>query len=229
MRQLTFLIGLFSAVSGFSQDTMRQYFSATYSNNTQISDVVHELYFKEKDEPNVKQSVFKINLSYSLQSKLGCEYGLQLGYGQRNDIYPRVDSKLKSARQQYYTITPFVLKTWEFKRLNVSTGAGIPLNIVSEYRYRGYDYMQKPFSTIIDGGFSIGLNSITQLHFYLTERLALTSAVQFGGLYVQLGGKFEQKPDDPDYNPIWLTDDNRKSKQMIFTQPEFFAGLAFRL
>lgn len=222
------LLGLLSAGSGLAQDSVRHHFSLSYANNAQISGMVHDLYFKASEDPKQKQSIFKICGAYSFESKRGFEFGIQVGFGQRQDIYTR-EIPAKKALQKYYAIMPFALKTLGFNRFSISIGGGIPLNSISTYDLKGNDYLDKAFHNTFEGGFTIGLNSITQLRFYLTPRWALTSSIQFGWMYAELGGKYQQKPVDPDYMPVWFIDDYRTARKSFFTQPEFLFGIGFSI
>lgn len=229
MKQLIILVALMCVKTGFAQDTLRRYFSLTYSNNGQIADAVNDFYFKPRSDYDLRQSIFKVNAAYSFRTQKGIEFGLQSGYGQRRDRYPQANGgKTHTARQNYYSVTAFALKTWQFDRFHIAAGGGIPLNVISEYSLTGNDYQDQPFKTTFDGGITIGLNSITQLRFFLTERLSLTSSVQFGWMYAELGGTFASKPDDPDYQAVWMVEEERVLRKTVFTSPEFFFGIGFR-
>lgn len=234
MKNLILVIGLLSIGYGFTQDTVsavspiRHHLSVSYASNGQISDMVQTLYFEIPEQEKLEQSAFKLCAAYSFESKKGAEFGLQFGFGQRKDRYTRPDPTEESS-QKYYSIMPFALKTWDFNRFSISTGGGIPLHVVSDYHFRGNDYMEKSFTATHKGGFAAGLNSISQVRFFLTERLALTSSVQFGWMHADLGGTLERTPDDPNYMPVWITKEDRTYKKSAFTQPEFFFGIGFRL
>lgn len=234
MKNLIVVIGLLSTGYGFTQDTVSainpamHHLSVSYASNGQISNMAQTLYFETPEQEKLQQSAFRICAAYSFQSQKGAEFGVQFGFGQRKDLYTRPDPAEESS-QKYYSIMLFVLKTWDLNRFSISTGGGIPLHMVSEYHFSGNDYMGKSFSATHEGGFAAGLNSVTQLRFFLTERLALTSSVQFGWLHADLGGKLERIPGDPNYTPVWITKEERTYQKSAFSQPDFLFGLGFRL
>jgi|GEM_PF-5796239 len=222
----TLLFSSLLCISGvFAQESSHNV-SLGVSNNGQLSSTIDDFYLDNDiiGFPSSSTTAFKINAEYSFKSKNNLEFGLTAGYAQRDGKY-KISTTEGKYSQQYYSATPFLLKVWSFDRLQLSTGAGIPLYYISDLEDVRTSTLKVTRTT--DGGMAFGLNSITRLKFHFTEKLFLVTAVNFGILHSDLGGQVRFKWENgnfagPASNPL-------EHNSTVLTAPEFSFGIGFKI
>lgn len=211
------------------------------SNNGQLSQVGDEFYF---DYYNMKvlfnptrtlkrdESSFKLTAEYSYQHQNGLEFGLNGGFGQRKETRVTDVSDVK-ASQQYISLLPFGLKSWQIKNLQFSLGGGLPLHVARDFKASVQEYYylfpQNIVSeNVLDGGYAIGISAIGRIRWMFTPKFSLMATASFGALYSRFGEDFTVNL-TPESYPIGYQIHDRKQTGFSLPAPELSFGIGFRI
>lgn len=221
------LLSFLSCISGIFAQESSHNISLGVSNNRQLGSTVEKLYVNNQifQLPSSSSTAFKINAEYSFKSKKDLEFGITAGYAQMNGKY-EINSNKGKISQQYYGATLFLLKVWSFDRIQLSTGAGIPLYFISDFQDINTANTTKITQTT-DGGIAVGINNITRLKFNITNRLSLVTAVSFGVVHMDMGDQYRFLIEAP--NGIVQGSGASKHSATIISAPEFSFGIGFKI
>ena len=142
----------------------------TASNNGQIDDVLDDFYWggaygPGDDTYSYKRNTFKLNLTYELLTISKYSFHGRLSYGTNKNTYNISNLTLANGNtsQNFFNFSIGSKYNFTFDKFQVSTGIEIPFYYIGNYTEKVYwdDQAQSLLSTsttIIDGGYAIGLN-----------------------------------------------------------------------
>jgi hypothetical protein len=113
----------------------------------------------------------------------------------------------------------------------------IPLYLVSTYQYLNVSDIRdstlqvtktNESSLMIDGGFLIGINNFIHLQMKVSKNISLFSEFNFGLMYAQLGGIFDEKITLSGSDPI-LNSLEKKYSKLFVSAPQFQFGVTYHL
>ncbi len=207
--------------------------SVNVSNNGAIAPVLNEFYFDGTLEDlairtsdfNYSKFEIKSQIDYTFEINEGIGLGLAFGFGVRTKNYTSNNSVVLSkgdSRQDYFSVFPYLSKKWKIESFEFSTGLGIPISVIQnfeQFHFQDYSSFQESQTIDIQGGYSVGLSSVSNLRWYFAKRIYLNTQIQFGYQRVSFGGDWK-------YDGISTV--NKKYNASFISNPELVLGIGYR-
>jgi hypothetical protein len=233
MRIILVIVLFWCNLSAFYAQERGHSLSVNVSNNGAIAPVLNEFYFDGTIEDlairtsdfNYSKFELKSQIDYTFEINEGFGLGLAFGFGVRTMNYTSNNSVVLSegnGRQDYFSVFPYVSKKWKIESLEFSTGLGIPISVIQnfeQFHFQDYSPIQDSQTIDIQGGYSVGLSSVSNLRWYLAKRIYLNTQIQFGYQRVSFGGDWK-------YDGICTV--NKKYNASFISNPELVLGIGYR-
>ncbi len=207
--------------------------SLNLSNNGAIAPVLNEFYFVGTLEDlairtsdfNYSKFELKSQIDYTYEINKGIGLGLAFGYGVRTMNYTSNNSVVLSkgnGRQDYFSVFPYLSKKWKIESFEFSTGLGIPLSVIQNFKqfhFQDNATIQDSQTIEIQGGYSVGLSSVSNVRWYFAKGIYLNTQIQFGYQRVSFGGDWK-------YDGTFTV--NKKYNASFISNPELVLGIGYR-
>lgn len=230
------------AIKKNDSETAGHFFTLSYSNNGQIADVIDKFYFSQgsylpnNDVFTYKQNDLKFNFHYEFLSRSMFSFFGKIGYSERKDTYEvsNVTPANGSMEQNYFNFSLGAKYNLKVDRFQFSTGIEIPYYKISDHTEKLF--WDSPSQTIhehmtTDGGTAYGLNSISSLKFFISNRIFLSTDIAFGLLIFNLGGQSYYVIDyqNPVVAPLPIDPRDASYKKTSITNAELFFGIGIKI
>jgi hypothetical protein len=223
-------VGLGLSNMGQIENPISNFYNVDYPNGFNT-----DKYINENNSTVIK---YNLNFSYGLKDSLNLRF--RLGYGQNNKIrvldYPSALTKINE-HQSFLELCPSIGKSRKFGIFTLNAGFEIPLYLVSTYQYLNVSDIRDSTLQVtkthesllkIDGGFLIGINNFIHLQMKVSKNISLFSEFNFGLMYAQLGGIFDEKITLSGSDPI-LNSLEKKYSKLFVSAPQFQFGVTYDL
>lgn len=242
---ISFLI-LMIHLSAFSQQKLEV--GVGISNFGQIENPISNFY--NVDYPNGfnmdtyinmnNSTVLKYNVNFSCNLKDSLNVRLRFGFGLNHKLrvldYPSALTYIHE-KQSFVEVCPSIGKSRKFGLFTLNAGLEIPLYFVSTYNYLNFSEIRDSTLQVtstqestqkIDGGFLVGLNNFIHLKMKISKTMSVFSELNFGLMYAQLGGEYNQKITSTSFEPSFYSLEKKYTK-LFFTAPQVQFGVTFDL
>lgn len=211
MKKLTtiLILNCLFSVHGIAQDSTKASVSVSYSPATKVKMNVTASLDDLANGDSFSQNLlinsysFDIRGRYYLKNNLTCRLGIGYSsniikafnhYSYSLDEFDEYEGDLS---QHSFNITPSMERHLKLSNLELYTGAGIPLGLISRTKINGsYTYSQagsndvdrQSESILIPGGVEIGLQSFMGFNFYLFKNFAIGTEISYTVASSHIGG-----------------------------------------
>jgi hypothetical protein len=223
-------VGLGISNFGQIENPISNFYNVDYPNGFNM-----DTYINENHSTVLK---YNVNFSYNLKDSLNVR--LRVGYGQNNKKrvmdYPSALSHINE-NQSFLELCPSIGKSRKFGLFTLNAGLEIPLYLVSTYNYLNFSEIRDSTLQVtstneslekIDGGFLVGINQFIHLQLKVSKNISVFSELNFGLMYAQLGGEYNQKITSTSFEPSFYSLEKKYTK-LFFTAPQVQFGVTFDL
>jgi hypothetical protein len=202
MKKLTSFIFTILILNTFFAQNNGHSFSISASNNGHVAPLLQEFYIDgslfdfsiRAEDYTHKKSDFKGQVDYLFSLEEKFNLGLSIGYGYRKMNYENLNPTVNvsgEGKQDYYSIMPSITKSFKMNSIEFSTGIGVPITFVQNFTQEHLHHSsssQELTSLNAQGGFCVGLSSISSIKWRFTKSFYINTQFHVGYQYAQMGG-----------------------------------------
>lgn len=219
-----------------------QHFVAiSFSNDGQLAPISNTFYFRPDaynpgdDVSSFDQFNFKFNAHYDFLLLNKFLFNSRFGFSFRSENYKasNLPNTTGTENQQFYQIGIGLSRSFEVGRFLISTGGELPFHVFSDYNA---SIIQNDPSNIsntkisTNGGYALGINSISSFKFFIGRRLYLKTSITFGFLYFNLGNRTSVNTEYITPSLPSTSDEYENTfRGLRFTAPELLFGLGLKI
>jgi len=215
----------------FSQQSAH-FVSASISNNGQLNDITSDFYYDDFSGAHSIQhshvlNATKFNLHYEYLTSKPISFSLKIGYCKRQDSFSDLTPNYYeiNVEQTYFSSllgSRYLLSSNKFQ---FSSGLELAYFYVSSYDESSHSSAANSYSYITDGGNAFGINSVTSLKLFLSNKIFLISEMAFGFLSYDLGGNSNYTDLNTGESQITI----HRIKLTTVSKPELYLGIGLKL
>lgn len=178
-------------------NAQNNHFYLSVSNNGQISEEINSFYFSNIYSDNARKfnkTQFQLSINYERIFRKYYIIGFKAGYQSLSNHLGLQPYMYSSANQKIFNFSISAQYVLKKENLRIATGLEMPYFHAKTGYFSYLDETITPSRLInykTDGGYVIGINSITSFKYFLTKHIFCTLSLSFGYLNYNLGGQKE--------------------------------------